>query len=228
MLSQYTVGDQPFTLTLNSLTTSDMTSFFKNMQTFGYWFIDGASEIVVTPDSPHRWLILTLHTSVQEHPVLAGYCLLYIFSNPFQSPPHSLRLCQILVLPPFQKQGHSLRIFDCVYQTLMHTPPSQLLPDSYPAALDGATEGCCFAMNTVEDPCEDFTFVRDVYDCRLLLKVPAVKAVLEEGVIELGEDVKEEVRKEFGIIPAQVQKCFNILLHHLHKLEQEKEFRLYV
>ena len=123
VLSQYTVDDQPFTLHLDSLTTPEAVSTFKKMQAFGYWFIDGASEIVVAPDSPHRWLVLTLFTSVQGHPVLAGYCLLYLFSNPFQSPPHSLRLCQILVLPPFQKQGHSSRIFDCVYRTLMHTPP---------------------------------------------------------------------------------------------------------
>lgn len=228
VLSQYTVDDQPFTLYLDSLTTPEAVSTFKKMQAFGYWFIDGASEIVVTPDSPHRWLVLTLFTSVQGHPVLAGYCLLYLFSNPFQSPPHSLRLCQILVLPPFQKQGHSSRIFDCVYRTLMHTLPSQLLPDSYPAALDGATTGCAFAMYTVEDPCEDFTFVRDVYDCRLLLKVPAVKAALEGGEMTLGEDVMEDVRKEFGIIPAQTQKCFNILLHHGHKPEQAKAYRLYV
>lgn len=70
--------------------------------------------------------------------------------------------------------------------------------------------------------------MRDVYDCRLLLKVPAVKAALEGGEMTLGEDVMEDVRKEFGIIPAQTQKCFNILLHHGHKPEQAKAYRLYV
>ena len=70
--------------------------------------------------------------------------------------------------------------------------------------------------------------MRDVYDCRLLLKVPAVKTALEGGEMTLGEDVMEDVRKEFGIIPAQTQKCFNILLHHGHKPEQAKAYRLYV
>ena len=53
-------------------------------------------------------------------------------------------------------------------------------------------------------------------------------AALEGGEMTLGEDVMEDVRKEFGIIPAQTQKCFNILLHHGHKPEQAKAYRLYV
>ena len=236
LLKEYTVGDQSFSIFLNTLTSPQSVSLFQNVQSFGYWFIDGASEIVVTDDSPHRWLMLTIFTTVQDHPAFVGYCLLYVFSNPFQFPPQSLRLCQILILPPFQKQGHSTRVFDCVYEQLMHMPPSEVLPASYSKEIDGSEkvpkDECSYAMYTVEDPCEDFTFVRDVYDCRLLRRADCMKELLQQDgsgdVKELTENVIATVQKRFGIIPAQLQKCYNILLHHRFKSEESKSYRLYV
>lgn len=198
-----------------------------------YWFIDGASEIVIVPDSPHRWLMLTLYTTIENHYVLVGYCLLYIFTNPFHHPRQSLRLCQILVLPPYQKQGHSFRIFDAIYSSILHTPPSRLLPESYDHELDGCQElnlekECSFYMYTIEDPCEEFTFVRDVYDCKLLMKQECMKEYMNGEVKMLTEEVKEEIRRTMGIIPEQLQKCYNIILHHIVNNENVKEYQLFV
>ena len=215
-----------------TLTTPSSIAYFKNVQSLGYWFIDGASEIVVQPDSKHRWLLLTLFTSVEGHPVLVGYCFLYIFTNPFTSPMYSLRLCQILVLPPFQKQGHSSKIFDVVYSTLLHHHPSLYLPNSYPAP--EYIEESPYFMYTIEDPCEEFTFVRDVYDCRLLRNHPVFKEYLEQttssnGPLILKEEDKVTIRRSLGIIPAQSQKCYNILLHQLFKgVEDARAYRLFV
>ena len=230
--SSCTCSQLPSLMHRTTLTTPSSIAYFKNVQSLGYWFIDGASEIVVQPDSEHRWLLLTLFTSVEGHPVLAGYCFLYIFTNPFTSPTYSLRLCQILILPPFQKQGHSSRIFDVVYSILLHHHPSVYLPNSYPAPTN--TDEPSYFMYTVEDPCEEFTFVRDVYDCRLLQKHPVLREYLDQarspnGPMTLKEEDKAAIRQSLGIIPAQSQKCYNILLHQLFKeVEDAKAYRLFV
>ena len=191
---------------------------------------------MVTEDSPHRWLVLTLYASVDQHPCLAGFCLLYVFSNPFQSPPHSLRLCQILILPPFQKQGHSGRILGLISRTLLHTPLSCLLPQSYPRGNPSLpwerSEECTFSMLTMEDPCEECTFVRDVFDCRLLRSLEAMQPYLQQSgegdVMPLTRETVEKVRKLTGITEEQLQKCYNILLHRIFSAETSKPYRVYV
>lgn len=212
----------------STLTSPDSIQFFQNIQSLGYWFIDGASEIVVVPDSQHRWLILTLYTTTNGHWILVGYCFLYIFTNPFTIPFYSLRLCQILILPPYQKQSHSAHIFDVIYRLLMHRSPGMYLPNSYP--VEPNQEDCCnYYMFTVEDPCEEFTFVRDVVDCRILKSNEILQKYLSSGEIkELMKDDVERIRCSLGINSTQLQKCYNILLHYLYKNVDSKEYRLFV
>ena len=215
-------------LVRSTLTSPESVQFFNNIQSLGYWFIDGASEIVVVPDSQHRWLILTLYTTTNDHWILVGYCFLYVFTNPFTSPCYSLRLCQILILPCYQKQGHSAHIFDVIYRILMHTSPSQYLPNSYPS--EENQSGCCnYYMFTVEDPCEEFTFVRDVVDCRILKSnVIMLSYLMSEGIKEFTKDDIERIRCSLGINSVQLQKCYNILLHHRYSNIDSKEYRLFV
>lgn len=229
LLDRYSTAHGDFSIYLSTLTSPASVSFFKNVQSLGYWFIEGASEIVVTADSPHRWLMLTLYSHVTSQWVLVGYSLLYVFSNPFQRPSQSLRLCQILLLPPFQRQSHSSHLLDAVYRRLMHTPVSALLPQSYaPADPADLPHQCAFAMLTVEDPCPQCTFVRDVFDCRLLRRMHVMQPYLAQPEVRpLSEDTVQEVRRTTGIIAAQLQKCYNILLHHLHP-ERPRAYRVYV
>ena len=209
--------------------------------------------------------MLTVYTTVENKPVLVGYCLLYIFTNPFHTPSYSLRLCQILILPPYQKQGHSFRVFDVIYQQLLHISPSHLIPTSYhdedlkgencedlpcvkgencedlPCVKGENCEDlpcvkgencpspeCCYYMYTIEDPCEEFIFVRDVYDCKLLLKNKYLDEYLQGDIRELTNETKEMIRRCTGIIPEQTQKCYNILLHHHFSNQNSKQYRLFV
>ena len=209
--------------------------------------------------------MLTVYTTVENKPVLVGYCLLYIFTNPFHTPSYSLRLCQILILPPYQKQGHSFRVFDVIYQQLLHISPSHLIPASYhdddlkgencedlpcvkgencedlPCVKGENCEDlpcvkgencpspeCCYYMYTIEDPCEEFIFVRDVYDCKLLLKNKYLDEYLQGDIRELTNQTKEMIRRSTGIIPEQTQKCYNILLHHHFSNQNSKQYRLFV
>ena len=51
--------------------------------------------------------------------VLAGYLTIYAFNNPLKG--KGLRVCQALVLPPFQRQGVCVIVFACV--CLYDEPP---------------------------------------------------------------------------------------------------------
>lgn len=88
----------------------------------------------------------------------------------------------------------------------------------------------------MEDPCEECTFVRDVFDCRLLRSLDAMQPYLQqqqqqkgEGeVMALSQETIERVKKETGLTEEQLQKCYNILLHRIFSAETSKAYRVYV
>ena len=84
-------------------------------------------------------------------------------------------------------------------------------------------------MFTVEDPCEEFTFVRDVYDCRLLKQNELMQSYVQsEPIRDWKEEDLEQIRRMLGLIPSQVNKCYQILLHQRYRDKESKEYRLYV
>ena len=87
-------------------------------------------------------------------------------------------------------------------------------------------------MLTMEDPCEECTFVRDVFDCRLLRSLEAMQPYLQQSgegdVMPLSRETVEKVRKLTGITEEQLQKCYNILLHRIFSAETSKPYRVYV
>ena len=84
-------------------------------------------------------------------------------------------------------------------------------------------------MFTVEDPCEEFTFVRDVYDCRLLRDNDLMRSHVQgESIQEWKEEDLERIRRTLGLIPSQVNKCYQILLHQHYRHKKSKEYRLFV
>jgi len=78
--------------------------------------------------------------------VLAGYMTLYYFMNPVLPRPKCLRVCQVLILPPFQRRGLGALLFR--------------IAGSHPnfAAASNVHE------LTVESPCEGFARMRDAVD----------------------------------------------------------------
>jgi histone acetyltransferase 1 len=56
---------------------------------------------------------------------LAGYVTLFYFDSPFRRPRPGLvvRICQVLVLPPYQGSGHGRRLLQAVYNHVAHADP---------------------------------------------------------------------------------------------------------
>lgn len=74
-----------------------------------------------------------------------GYATAYIFTNPFEKSDRKdiVRLAQMLILPPYQRQGHGSRFMD---------------------ALLGLTYARNAKEFTVESPCKGMSRLRDVHD----------------------------------------------------------------
>ena len=56
-------------------------------------------------------LLSNQHTGIM---CLAGFLTLYAFNNPLKG--KSIRVCQVLILPPFQRQGHGQRLLREAYR----------------------------------------------------------------------------------------------------------------
>lgn len=90
----------------------------------------------------------------------------------------------------------------------------------------------------MEDPCEECTFVRDVFDCRLLRSLDVMQPYwkqqqeqLQNGegeVMPLSQETIEMVRRTTGMTEEQLQKCYNILLHRMFSAETSRAYRVYV
>ena len=105
------------------------------------WFIETASSIDFADD---KWEVLyVVKQGTESSPAcLAGYCTLYTFHNPIKG--SKMRVCQVLVPPPYQGKGLGREMLLQVYRTA--------------SARDFVIEV------TVEDPAPAFQRLRDSVD----------------------------------------------------------------
>ena len=115
------------------------------------YFVRAAASPVELEDE--QWTVyglyerLTAQTTVYS---FAGFATTYSFINPArQARPLSIRLAQLVVLPPFQRAGHGLRVLEAIHAD---------------AARDDAHEV------TVESPCAGMVALRDVFILRGALR----------------------------------------------------------
>eukprot|EP00049_Salpingoeca_infusionum_P012374 m.226201 g.226201 ORF g.226201 m.226201 type:complete len:476 (-) comp15165_c0_seq2:497-1924(-) len=114
-------------------------------QTFCIWYIESASFLDLEDD---KWRVIYLYKK-QTSPdgkgstySLLGFVSIYLYyAYPENVRP---RISQVIVLPPYQRQGHGKRLLRAAYQ--------------YGMTLDNLVD------ITVEDPAPSFTKLRDVVD----------------------------------------------------------------
>jgi histone acetyltransferase 1 len=90
---------------------------------------------------------------------LVGYMTLFTFYSPFKKPKSGnvLRICQALILPPFQRQGHGKAMMSCVYDYARGKNCKK----------DDNSESCIqdsIVEVNVEDPAPGFSYMRDSVD----------------------------------------------------------------
>eukprot|EP00804_Cyclotella_cryptica_P018352 CCRYP_015477-RA/>CCRYP_015477-RA protein AED:0.32 eAED:0.32 QI:95/1/1/1/0/0/2/122/509 len=160
-----------FVITIAEGTEEKASHYQESIQKLARWFIETADEVDVSgsadrgEDSCGFWSVLYLF---REHGVsletdsdsaehiarysLAGYITLFHFHAPFKRPEPGivLRVCQALILPPYQRAGHG----------------SDMLQSVYEYAEKYQSEGSKIVEVNVEDPAPGFVALRDYVDYR--------------------------------------------------------------
>ncbi|CAM9355985.1 unnamed protein product [Ectocarpus fasciculatus] len=161
------------------------------------WFIETADAIDLTDD---RWEVFYLF---QEEPpqgvlgekwrpaALAGYFTAFGFRNPVKGV--SLRICQALVLPQFQRQGHGKALLSFLYGL-------------------ARSRKSVFEI-TVEDPAPGFEKVRNLVDARTLrdLDVFPADVISPDAWKRPSKDVVQAAREAAKLTVSQVEIGFDIL-----------------
>ena len=199
-----------FILCLANGTDQGVNEYHAQVQRLALWFIENADDVDLTSnqgggawkvlylfrkhkldldlDLDHRKEDTSTTTSTNSSTFmntgysLAGYVTLFCFFSPFKKPKAGivLRICQALVLPPYQRMGHGKRMMRAVYRYAKGDYDQVLTSVGGGGGGDtksaSATGESCAAGTTssnglqeivevnVEDPAPAFTYMRDAID----------------------------------------------------------------
>jgi len=190
-----------FILTLANGKSPGVNQYHQQVQKLALFFIENADDVDLTSDEGGgEWNVLYLfcshafHSSPegqeqqqqQQHtqrPVgyrysLAGYMTLFTFYSPFKKPKSGnvLRICQAMVLPPYQRQGHGKAMMRAVYDYAKGSYNNILgFADANNRINVAGNSGINSGGSTmqeivevnVEDPAPGFTYMRDIVDYQL-------------------------------------------------------------
>ena len=191
-----------FAIRRMAMTDPSSRAYFDRLQRFSLMFIDGAELVDLTD---HRWsaLVAFQTNSTGEEISVVGFTTLFSFWNPTRiTQPRTVRVCQALVLPPFQKRGIGSRMLELVNQ-------------------DAEADDEVLEVN-IEDPCSGFQHMRDVLD---------VSRCMDRGLILMADATSETLRSKLKVSPRQAVRCFEILkLSSVNKEDNDryKSYRLFV
>ncbi|TVU09245.1 hypothetical protein EJB05_42699 [Eragrostis curvula] len=169
--------------------------------------VEGSTPIDI---GEHGWELLLVVKKSQESSTskfeLLGFAAVYKFYRYPEST--RLRISQILVLPPYQGEGHGLRLLEAINSIAQ----SENIYDV-----------------TIEDPSDYLQYVRSSIDCLRLLTFDPIKPVLSAMVSSLKmtnlskrtsslrmvppADLTETVRQKLKINKKQFLRCWEILLY---------------
>ena len=246
VLQSYTVNlqgsDTEFVLALAN--GQEAKTFHSQIQKLALFFIENADCVDLTSDEGGgAWDVLycfrkheNLRPVCSEIPCkstgysLVGYMTLFGFYAPFHKPKGGivLRICQALVLPPYQRQGHGKRMMRAVYE---HAG------GKFDIALRKGKENSSAAARqliareivlvNVEDPAPGFTYMRDAidYECfqSLIADKEEFRSLLQSY---LGDDYKSLPDAD-ATTAASIAKITSVqiqIAYEIHKLSQMKQY----
>ncbi|KAK3133150.1 hypothetical protein QOZ80_6AG0533000 [Eleusine coracana subsp. coracana] len=167
--------------------------------------VEGSTPIDI---GEHGWeLLLVVKKTTQESSIeLLGFAAVHNFYRYPEST--RLRISQILVLPPYQGEGHGRHLLEAINSIAK----SENIYDI-----------------TIEDPSDYLQYVRSSIDCLRLLTFDPIKPVLSAMVSSLKEsnlskrthslkmvppaDLTETVRQKLKINKKQFLRCWEILIY---------------
>ncbi|XP_034249338.1 histone acetyltransferase type B catalytic subunit [Thrips palmi] len=200
-------GKAPSTCEIYYCETSnaDFIKYHSRLQTFVLWYIDASSYIDTDDDN---WRFFTCYEKYERDGntlyAIAGYATVYdYYAYPENKRP---RISQFLVLPPFQRQGIGANLLRTIYNRYMGNAK----------VLD----------ITVEDPSQDFQFLRDYVDCENLKQLSCYQPdALKRGFCP--NEMALEAREKFKINKKQARRVYEILRLRATNRSDSEEYRQY-
>ncbi|CAI5732524.1 unnamed protein product [Peronospora farinosa] len=201
---------------------------FANLQTLSPWFIEGADAVDVMDP---RWVIYLIYERTKASsgafcPV--GFITVFKFCNPLgrkaayckpdQNETH--RICQALIFPTHQRQGHAERLVRCIH--------AQAMANHHVYEL------------TVEDPVPGFSCLRDLVDLKNCIKheffclppeASGDASGTGRGTAQLTTADVHAVQETLKLTHKQVQTCYEarkLTFVDQNDETQRKTFRLEV
>jgi histone acetyltransferase 1 len=161
-------NDQNNTTFCLSLATGQKAApYHEQVQRLALLFIETADEVDVADETAGFWKVLYLF---QKHSTtkysLAGYLTLFHFAAPFRKPVAGTvaRICQVLLLPPYQRSGHGQVMLQAVADLAhgVYAGPTTRQQSPSKKELNGYAES--LVEVNVEGPAPGFTALRNRVD----------------------------------------------------------------
>ncbi|CCJ28525.1 unnamed protein product [Pneumocystis jirovecii] len=194
---------------MNSIIDPNVKKIIDNLQIFSLFFIEGASYIDI---EDFKWNIFLLYekrrlvnSSGYYH--FIGYSTVYSYYWYSRESFDNIRtrIAQFIILPPFQKQGHGGKFYDALYIYFLSDPKVQEI--------------------TVEDPSEEFEYLRDKQDIIRLKSYGIFDSKEFKAPIQYSWIL--ETQKKYKISLNQFFRCMEIILLERLNMKNEKDYKDY-
>ncbi|ESO94305.1 hypothetical protein LOTGIDRAFT_232538 [Lottia gigantea] len=162
--------------------------YHSRLQTFLLFFIDAASYIDVDDDRWNYFLVFEKYRNNGETMyAIAGYMTIYnYYAYPNKTRP---RISQVLILPPFQRQGHGAELLQTFYNTCYDRDDIMDI--------------------TVEDPSENFQRLRDFVDCKNVCKLREFQP--NNIRVSFNDAMLQAARQKLKLSRRQARRVYEIL-----------------
>lgn len=128
VIEEYSTDTPGQDFCLSLATGAEASTYHSQVQRLALFFIETASDVNVADTSDGCWHVLYLFQKHKDQSgkdgnsickySFVGYMTLYSFAAPFHKPRPGtiLRICQALVLPPYQRSGHGRKMLQAVHR----------------------------------------------------------------------------------------------------------------
>ncbi|KAM9448401.1 histone acetyltransferase type B catalytic subunit-like isoform 1-T1 [Salvelinus alpinus] len=178
--------------------------YHKRLQTFLMWFIETASFIDVDDDRWDFFLVFEKYNKDGETLfATVGYMTVYnYYVYPDKTRP---RVSQMLILPPFQGEGHGAQLLEAVHMFYCNLHKVQDI--------------------TAEDPSENYVKLRDYVLVKLCQTLPSFST--DKLPLGFSDDMATEAREKFKINKKHARRVYEILRLRVTDMSDETKARDY-
>uniref|UniRef100_A0A8C5GPT2 Histone acetyltransferase type B catalytic subunit n=1 Tax=Gouania willdenowi TaxID=441366 RepID=A0A8C5GPT2_GOUWI len=197
-------GELTYQIHKADITCAGFQKYHERLQTFLMWFIETASFIDTDDDHWDFFLVFEKYNKDGETLyATVGYMTVYnYYVYPDKTRP---RVSQMLILPPFQGEGHGPQLLEAVHRFYCSLPKVQDI--------------------TAEDPSENYVKMRDFVLAKLCQGLPS----FAEEKLHLGfsVDMYKEAQEKLKINKKHARRVYEILRLRATDMSDEEKARDY-